>query len=98
VFAKCAGDITPFLQDLRDNPKAQAMFIHRLMFAVRYSQFHQLRLERNFEDAASDLVSLFHDDIAPRSWWAILLCDSVELLQHGRLSEARKNFDLIDGT
>ncbi len=53
------------------------------MFVLRYSQFHRLRLQHEYRDAASDLVVLFRDDVAPKSWWAILLCDSVELLQHG---------------
>lgn len=51
------------------------------MFAVRYAEFHQRRLSKNYQDAALDLVAMFQEDIAPKSWWGILLCDAVELLQ-----------------
>lgn len=43
-----------------------------------------MRLEQDFVSAASDLVTLLRDEIAPRSWWPVLLCDSVEFLQYGK--------------
>lgn len=55
------------------------------MFAVRYAEFHQRLLNRDLQDAAWDLVSMFQEDMAPKSWWAVLLCDAVELLQYGEL-------------
>ncbi|KAJ7583127.1 Nup85 nucleoporin-domain-containing protein [Mycena floridula] len=82
-FAKYASDVSPALQDLLNHkPDLHSVFVHRLMFAVRYSQFHQLRQQQQLQYAATDLVSMFTDDVAPRSWWAIMLNDSMPLLQH----------------
>ncbi|KAJ7091342.1 Nup85 nucleoporin-domain-containing protein [Mycena belliarum] len=82
-FAQYASDIAPSLQNLGvQHPSSQGVFIHRLMFAVRYSNFHQLRVKHDLQNAASDLVAMFRDDIAPKSWWAVMLCDAVDLLQH----------------
>jgi hypothetical protein len=54
------------------------------MFAVRYAHFHELLEKQELDEAALDLIAIFHEDLAPKSWWAILLCDSVQLLQHGK--------------
>ena len=53
------------------------------MFVVRYAHFHQLLERQALQDASSDLVAIFREDLAPKSWWAVLLCDSVQLLQYG---------------
>lgn len=87
-LARHASDIAPSVEDLRDHSKSQGVFFHRLTFAVRYSHFHQLRLRHDVQDAASDLISLLHDDVAPKSWWAVLLCDSVEFLQYSNYSSS----------
>ncbi|KAF5383546.1 hypothetical protein D9615_003741 [Tricholomella constricta] len=83
AFAKYASAIAPSVQELRNRPSRQGIFAHRLLFAVRYAHFHQLREEQEFQDAALDLLAIFSEDLAPKSWWAVLLCDSVPLLQHG---------------
>ncbi|KAF8074701.1 nucleoporin Nup85-like protein [Lyophyllum atratum] len=82
-FAAYASAIAPSIQELRSRPMHQGIFAHRLLFAVRYAHFHQLREEQQLQDAASDLITIFREDLAPKSWWAVLLCDSVPLLQHG---------------
>ncbi|KAJ7155434.1 nucleoporin Nup85-like protein [Mycena crocata] len=82
-FAQYASDIAPSLQNLNiRHPSSQGVFVHRLIFAVRYSNFQQLRINRDLQNAASDLVAMFRDDVAPKSWWAVMLCDAVDLLQH----------------
>jgi Nup85 Nucleoporin len=52
------------------------------MFVVRYAHFHQLLERQELQDAASGLVAIFVEDLAPKSWWAVLLCDSIQLLQY----------------
>jgi nuclear pore complex protein Nup85 len=52
------------------------------MFAVRYSNFQQLRVKHDLQNAALDLVAMFRDDVVPKSWWAVTLCDAVDLLQY----------------
>ncbi|KAF7356620.1 Nuclear pore complex protein Nup85 [Mycena venus] len=82
-FAQYASDIAPSLQNLNiHHPSAQGVFVHRLMFAVRYSNFQQLRVKQDLQNAASDLVAMFRDDVAPKSWWGIMLYDAVDLLQY----------------
>lgn len=81
-YTKFVSSIAPSLQALRTNSAAHGVFIYRLMFAVRYAEFHQRLLNRDLQDAAWDLVSMFQEDMAPKSWWAVLLCDAVELLQY----------------
>ncbi|KAF5369464.1 hypothetical protein D9758_002731 [Tetrapyrgos nigripes] len=82
-FAKQASKIAPSLQDIQFDSATEAIFVHRLIFAVRYSQIHRYKLEKDYVSAASDIVTLFREEIAPKSWWPVLLCDSVELLQYG---------------
>ena len=82
TFSQHASAIAPLIQDLRDQPKSQGIFLHRLMFVVRYARFHQLLEGQELQDAALDLVAMFREDLAPKSWWPILLCDSVQLLQY----------------
>ncbi|KAF9077929.1 Nup85 nucleoporin-domain-containing protein [Rhodocollybia butyracea] len=82
IFASHASTIAPLMEQVHANTKTEAIFAHRLMFAVKYSQIHKMRLEQDYSTAASDLVLLLRDEIAPKSWWAILLCDSVEYLQY----------------
>ncbi|KAJ7668334.1 Nup85 nucleoporin-domain-containing protein [Mycena rosella] len=82
-FAHYASDIAPSLQNLSaQHPSSQGVFVHRLMFAVRYSNFQQLRVKHDLQNAALDLVAMFRDDVAPKSWWAVMLYDAVDLLQH----------------
>ena len=52
---------------------------------MQYLEFHQHLLNRDLQDAPCDLVSMFQEDMASKSWWAVLLCDAVELLQYGEL-------------
>jgi nuclear pore complex protein Nup85 len=81
-FTRYVAGIAPSLQALRMQSGAQGIFIHRLMFAVRYAEFHQRLGNQDLQDAAWDLVSMFQDGLTPKSWWAVLLCDSRQLLQH----------------
>lgn len=87
VFARYAYEVASPLENLRDrHPNSHNVFIHRLTFAVQYAQFHQLLGQGAWTEAASDLLYLLQSDVTPRSWWPILLCDSLELLQYGKCS------------
>ncbi|KAH0836428.1 Nup85 nucleoporin-domain-containing protein [Lanmaoa asiatica] len=83
-YTRYVLDIAPSLQALRTNAGEHGVFIHRLIFAVRYAEFHQRLLNQDLQDAAWDLVTIFQEEIAPKSWWGLLLCDAVQLLQHGK--------------
>lgn len=85
-FAKHTSTIAPTVQQLRTQSSPQGVFLHRLLFVVRYAQFHELRKQGRSHDAALELVSMFYDDLAPKQWWAVLLSDAIELLQNGAWS------------
>lgn len=53
------------------------------MFAVRYAEFHQRSMQGDTENAVLDLVSMFEEELAPRSWWGVLLNDITPFLQDG---------------
>ncbi|CAK5267637.1 unnamed protein product, partial [Mycena citricolor] len=83
-FAGFASDIAPSLQSLSvKDGSTHGVFLHRLVFAVRYANFLQLCNRQELQNAASDIVAMFRDDVAPKSWWAVMLYDSVELLRYG---------------
>jgi nuclear pore complex protein Nup85 len=86
VFARSVAAVAPTLQELRAHPGADGVFTHRLMFAVRYAEFHQRRIRGDVQDAALDLLTMFNEDLAPKSWWGVLLCDAVELIRNGKRS------------
>ncbi|KAF7969294.1 hypothetical protein HWV62_22433 [Athelia sp. TMB] len=81
-FARYVAAIAPSLQALRAQPGSPGVFVYRLMFAVRYAEFQRKCMQQDVEEAALDLVNMLQDDIAPKSWWAVLLCDAVTLLQN----------------
>ena len=84
-FTQYAFAIAPSVQELRAQSLSQGVFMHRLIFAVRYARFHELVHKQHYQDAASDLMAIFVEEIAPTSWWAVVLCDSVQFLQYGEL-------------
>jgi len=85
-FTEYALAIAPSVKELRSQSSVQGVFVHRLIFAVRYARFHELFQQQEYQDAASDLVAIFVEDVAPTSWWAVVLCDSVQLLQYCKLA------------
>ncbi|KZT72019.1 hypothetical protein DAEQUDRAFT_723669 [Daedalea quercina L-15889] len=82
-YAQSVAKIAPSLRTLRSESKANGVFIYRLMFAVRFAEFHHRRLNGDLQEAAFDIISMMREEIAPKSWWAVLLWDVVELLQNG---------------
>lgn len=86
-FTSLVAEIAPSLQTLRSAADASdypmhGIFLHRLMFIVKYAEFHQRKISDDLVEAAADLISMFEDDIAPTSWWGVLLQDSVGFLNY----------------
>jgi nuclear pore complex protein Nup85 len=86
-FTSLVAEIAPSLQTLRSAADSSdypmhGIFLHRLMFIVKYAEFHQRKMSSDLVEAAADLISMFEDDIAPTSWWGVLLQDSVEFLNY----------------
>lgn len=78
--------VAPSLQELRAHPGADGVFTHRLMFAVRYAEFHQRRLNGDLQEAALDVLTMFSEGLAPKTWWGVLLCDAVDLVRNGKVT------------
>jgi len=83
-FTNYALEIAPSVQELQTQSSIQGIFVHRLIFAVRFARYHQLIEKQEYQDAASDLMAIFIEEVAPTSWWAVVLCDSVQLLRYGK--------------
>ncbi|KAH6910043.1 Nup85 nucleoporin-domain-containing protein [Coprinopsis sp. MPI-PUGE-AT-0042] len=81
-FMEYASAIAPILQTLGRQAGVSGVFFHRMIFAIRYAQLHELLTRDDFGEAAAALVAIFHEDVAPTAWWAVVLCDSVQLLEY----------------
>ncbi|RKP10263.1 nucleoporin Nup85-like protein, partial [Thamnocephalis sphaerospora] len=53
----------------------------RLSFLSHYRSFHEQYKCKEFARAAKTLTSLFSSDVAPRSFWPMLLVDALPLLE-----------------
>ena len=83
-FTGYALEIAPSVQELQTKSSIQGIFIHRLIFAVRFARYHRLIEKQEYQDAASELMAIFIEEVAPTSWWAVVLCDSVQLIRYGK--------------
>lgn len=83
-FSQYALAIAPSVQELKTRSLVQGVFMHRLVFTVRYARFHELLQKQNYQEAATDLMAIFEEGIAPASWWAVVLCDSVQFLEYSK--------------
>lgn len=81
-FTQYALAIAPSVQELRSQSAIQGVFVHRLIFAVRFARYHELVDKQEYEDAAADVLAIFVEDVAPTSWWAVVLCDAIQLLRY----------------
>ncbi|KAF9054665.1 Nup85 nucleoporin-domain-containing protein [Panaeolus papilionaceus] len=81
-FTQYALAIAPSVQEIRAQSNIQGIFVHRLVFTVRYARFHDLLQKQEYADAASDLISIFSEEVAPTAWWATVLYDSIPLLKY----------------
>ncbi|PPR01778.1 hypothetical protein CVT24_001801 [Panaeolus cyanescens] len=81
-FTQYALAIAPSVQEIRAQSNIQGIFVHRLVFTVRYARFHDLLQKQDYADAASDMISIFSEDVAPTAWWATVLYDSIPLLKY----------------
>ncbi|KAI0083750.1 Nup85 nucleoporin-domain-containing protein [Irpex rosettiformis] len=81
-FARLVSKIEPSLQTLRKQPSsiANGVFTYRLMFAIHFADFHKQRSHGHLQEAARVAAAMLKDEIAPKSWWAVVLSDSVDLL------------------
>ncbi|KAJ8520283.1 hypothetical protein ONZ45_g2879 [Pleurotus djamor] len=77
-FIKLAEDVSSAIQPVAQS-EAPRVFVHHLIFAVRYARFQQLRMKAASREALSDLVSMFQEEVAPKSWWPVLLTDALSI-------------------
>ncbi|KAM8944199.1 nuclear pore complex protein Nup85 isoform 1-T1 [Lycaon pictus] len=82
--------------DLIDNLGPAMMLSDRLTFLGKYREFHRFYGEKRLADAASLLLSLMTSQIAPRSFWVILLIDALPLLEEKEVVfSAEQTYELM---
>ncbi|TFK39439.1 nucleoporin Nup85-like protein [Crucibulum laeve] len=94
-FSQYASAIAPTIQDIRAQSTPHGVFVHRLIFAVRYAYFHELLEKQQYQNAASEIMTILEEAIAPKSWWAVVLCDVVPILQYGPSLLSSQNAALL---
>lgn len=89
IFSQYAVAIAPSAQKLQ-TPQGHGLSVHRLVFTVQYAHLHELFERHEYQEAANKIVSIFSQDIVPKSWWAIVLCDAIQLLEYGNEKGSRR--------
>lgn len=69
-------------KDLLANVGAKMFIAPRLLFLIKYFDFHQFYKARAFSQAAELLVNLLDSKIIPEFFWPALLADTIPLLEH----------------
>ncbi|XP_070505263.1 nuclear pore complex protein Nup75 [Chironomus tepperi] len=69
-------------KDLLANIGAKMFIAPRLLFLIKYFDFHQFYSSRAFSQAAELLVNLLDSKIIPEFFWPSLLADTIPLLEH----------------
>jgi len=79
-FVTSVLEIPPALQ--HPSSYGQLNTRRRLAFLVKYAEFHTRWIAGDIQDAAWDIVTMFREELVPKSWWGILLKQAGELLVH----------------
>lgn len=69
-------------EDLLANIGAKMFSAPRLLFLVKYFEFHRFYRARAFSQAAELLINLLDSKIIPDFFWPALMADSIPLLEH----------------
>lgn len=69
-------------KDLLSNVGAKMFVAPRLLFLIKYFDFHRFYSGRAFAQAADLLVNLLDSKIIPEYFWPSLLADAIPLLEH----------------
>lgn len=69
-------------KDLLANVGSKMFLAPRLLFLIKYYDFHRLYCSRAFSQAAELLVNLLDSKITPEFFWPSLMADSIPLLEH----------------
>lgn len=69
-------------KDLLSNVGAKMFIAPRLLFLIKYFDFHRFYSARAFAQAAELLVNLLDSKIIPEFFWPSLMADAIPLLEH----------------
>lgn len=69
-------------KDLLSHVGAKMFIAPRLLFLIKYYDFHRFYSARAFAQAAELLVNLLDSKIIPEFFWPSLLADAIPLLEH----------------
>lgn len=70
-------------KDLLAHIGAKMFIAPRLLFLIKYFDFHRFYTARAFAQAAELLVNLLDSKIIPEFFWPTLMADAIPLLEHG---------------
>ncbi|KAG4084731.1 Nucleoporin, Nup85-like protein [Neocallimastix lanati (nom. inval.)] len=59
----------------------KTLYNSKINFLARYKEFHELYREKQYKKAGSLLIQLLTSEIAPKSFWSIILVDAIPLLE-----------------
>jgi nuclear pore complex protein Nup85 len=83
-FVNQAYAISSTIQELYNRGPSHWVFYHRFMFVTSYAEFQDSLMKKNYANAAKSLITMISEELAPRAWGAILLNDSIPLLQYSK--------------
>lgn len=71
------------IQELNTKGPFHWVFCHRFMFVAQYAQLHEFLANMDYPAAARSVISIMSEGLAPRSWCAVVLMDSIPLIRFG---------------
>lgn len=83
-FVNQASAISSTIQELYNRGPSHWVFYHRFKFVTSYAEFQESLINKNYANAAKSLITIISEELAPRAWGAILLNDSIPLLQYSK--------------
>lgn len=82
-------------KDLLSNVGAKMFIAPRLLFLIKYFDFHRFYSARAFAQAAELLVNLLDSKIIPEFFWPSLMADAIPLLEHNEPIIPSKETNII---
>ncbi|ORX63304.1 Nucleoporin, Nup85-like protein [Anaeromyces robustus] len=64
-----------------DTINQKSLYNTKINFLARYKQFHELYKDGQYNKAGSLLIQLLTSEIAPKTFWSIILIDAIPLLE-----------------
>ncbi|GJJ11510.1 hypothetical protein Clacol_005743 [Clathrus columnatus] len=77
-FIASVTEIAPTLR--QPSSYSQISIRRRLTFLIKYAEFQTRWQNGDLQDAAWDLITMFREELVPKSWWGVLLKQAGDML------------------